>query len=138
MRQGLIGAVLAALLAGAVWAQDALPRNAGIEDTIQSQIDAFLRDDFDTAFTYASPGIQSMFGTPENFGAMVRNGYPMVWRPEELRYLELRGEGPARKQIVEIVDGAGQVHRLEYSMIRTEAGWRIDGVRVLPAPPPLA
>lgn len=108
-----------------------------VQGVISGQITAFLADDFTTAFTFASPGIRRLFGTPERFGAMVRDGYPMVWRPGDVRYLELEGSGDARRQIVEITDGAGRLHRLEYSMVLTDAGWRIDGVRFLPAPPPL-
>ena len=52
-----------------------------IESVISKQIEAFRADDFATAFTFASPNIRSMFGTPDNFGVMVRRGYPMVWRP---------------------------------------------------------
>ena len=48
----LIGVLLSALfLAQASVAEE---RIEGIERTIQSQIDAFLVDDFDTAFTFAS------------------------------------------------------------------------------------
>ena len=106
----------------------------GIEATIGAQIQAFLADDFVTAFTFASPGIQGLFGTPERFGQMVRNGYPMVWRPDELRYLELRDVNGALWQKVLIRDHAGAVHVLDYQMIRTTAGWRINGVQILDAP----
>jgi len=58
-----------------------------IKAVIGNQIEAFLADDFATAFTFASPMIREIFRTPENFGSMVRNGYPMVWRPAEIRYL---------------------------------------------------
>lgn len=109
-----------------------------VQGVISRQIAAFLADDVATAFSFASPGIQRLFGTPERFGEMVRNGYPMVWRPGDVRFLGIEGADDARRQIVEITDGAGRLHRLEYSMIRTGEGWRIDGVRFLPAPPPLA
>ena len=46
---------------------------------INGQIEAFQRDDFNAAFSYASPGIQGIFGTAERCGQMVRNGYPTVW-----------------------------------------------------------
>lgn len=111
-----------------------LPRESGIEATIQSQIDAFLRDDFGTAFTYASPNIKMLFGSPERFGAMVRNGYPMVWRPDEVRFLELRDINGALWQKVMIRDQAGQVHLLDYQMIQGADGWQINGVQILRAP----
>ena len=70
----------------------AAAQEGDIRDVISSQIDAFLEDDFVTAFTFAHPSIRNMFRTPDNFGRMVRNGYPMVWRPAEVDYLDLRQE----------------------------------------------
>lgn len=107
-----------------------------VRDTIRSQIDAFLADDFDTAFSFASPNIQGIFGTPENFGAMVRGGYPMVWRPADVRFLDLRDEGGFLWQNILVTDGNGQRHVLEYQMIRLESGWKINGVRYLKAASP--
>ena len=49
-------------------------QNAEVEATIDGQIEAFLADDFNRAFTFASPNIQQIFRTPENFGLMVRQG----------------------------------------------------------------
>jgi hypothetical protein len=105
-----------------------------IEANIRGQIDAFKADDFTTAFTFASPSIQRLFGTPENFGAMVRNGYPMVWRPAEIRFLELREVAGQLWQKVMITDEAGQVHVLDYQMIDLENDWKINGVQILDAP----
>lgn len=106
-----------------------------IRDVIQSQIDAFLADDFARAFTYASPGIQGIFRTPETFGRMVRQGYPMVWRPDEVRFLDLEEREGALHQKVLIRDGAGANHVLDYTMEPDgQGGWKIDGVRILEAP----
>ena len=90
---------------------------ADIEDVINRQMDAFKADDFSTAFTFASPNIRNMFRTPENFGRMVAQGYPMVWRPAEIEYLDLREDGGSLKQTIRIVDQKGGVHLLAYSMI---------------------
>ncbi|MDJ1015043.1 MAG: DUF4864 domain-containing protein [Paracoccaceae bacterium] len=117
-----------------VRAADVLPAEPGIEGTIQSQIDAFLVDDFVTAFTFASPNIQGMFGSPERFGSMVRSGYPMVWRPGEVRFLELRDVGGQLWQKVMIRDQQGQLHVLDYQMVQSEGLWKINGVQVLRAP----
>ena len=106
-----------------------------IRDVISSQIDAFKVDDFETAFTFAAPSIQNLFQTPENFGRMVSNGYPMVWRPADVTYLDLRIEdGAGVFQDVQIVDGNGDVHLLEYRMQQIGERWRISGVRLLEAP----
>lgn len=110
------------------------PRIPAIEQTIQSQIDAFLADDFGKAFTYASPNIQRLFRDSSNFGAMVKRGYPMVHRPSEVEFLELRRQGPLLFQKVMMRDANGIPHFMEYNMIETESGWQIDGVQLLRAP----
>ena len=122
-----------------IWAErspaaEVLPPEPGIESTIRSQIDAFLIDDFATAFTFASPNIKSLFGSSERFGQMVRNGYPMVWRPGELRFLELRDIDGALWQKVMIRDQAGEFHMLDYQMIEGPEGWQINGVQILRRP----
>jgi Domain of unknown function (DUF4864) len=123
-----LAAALVLALATAAPAQTA----DGIESTIRSQMDAFLADDFATAFTFASPTIKGVFGTPENFGAMVKQGYPMVHRPAEVRMLERRAVGGAMVQRVMVTDGAGNTHVLDYQMIETADGWQINGVQLLP------
>ena len=102
-----------------------------IEANIGAQINAFKADDFVTAFTYASPNIQKLFRTPENFGAMVRNGYAMVWRPAEIRFLELRQISGFWWQKVMVVYANGRVHILDYQMVQLENGWKINGVQLL-------
>ena len=129
MRIGLYGLLTAAFLALPATAQD-----TPIEQTIQSQIDAFLADDFATAFSFASPNIKGMFGTAENFGAMVKNGYPMVYRPAEVEMGELREVAGNLWQRVRVVDQAGKAWYLDYMMIETAEGWQINAVQLLPAP----
>ncbi|WP_282120178.1 DUF4864 domain-containing protein [Ruegeria atlantica] len=126
MRRLLLAVSLSAGLASGAFAQ-----NAEIEANIAAQIQAFKAGDFVTAFTFASPNIQNFFGTPENFGAMVRNGYPMVWRPADVRFLELREVAGALWQKVMITDSNGQVHVLDYQMVQQENGWKINGVQLL-------
>ena len=133
MRAILLTLVLIFGLSGAAHAQ-----GDQIEATIGAQLDAFKADDFDTAFTYASPNIQRLFQTPDNFGRMVRGGYPMVWRPAEVTFLDLAETNDLLFQRVQIRDGEGRLHVLEYQMIETEDGWKINGVRILEAPPATA
>ncbi|MEL7012862.1 MAG: DUF4864 domain-containing protein [Pseudomonadota bacterium] len=113
-----------------VMATGAVKANDDIKSVISSQIDAFLQDDFVSAFDFASPMIQGMFGTPERFGNMVRNGYPMVWRPADVEFLSVDERGGALIQNVMIKDASGKLFLLEYEMIESENGWLINGVRV--------
>ena len=98
---------------------------------ISDQIAAFEADDFATAFSFASPGIQDLFGSADRFGQMVRQGYPMVWHPGGVRFADLTEEGGRTLQRVFVTDAAGALHLLEYEMVPGEGGWRIDGVRLL-------
>ncbi len=134
MRGIFVGLFAGLWLTGVAWAQEVLAPDAGIESTIQSQIDAFRKDDFGRAFTFASPSIQGMFGTPENFGAMVRNGYPMVWRPSDVVYGDLREIAGNLWQKVIVQDAQGQTFVLDYQMVQVDGAWRIAGVQILPAP----
>ena len=105
-----------------------------IQLVIESQIDAFQADDFAQAFSYASPNIKSLFGTPETFGMMVRDGYPMVYRPSDVDMLSLREVAGNLWQGVRVVDQAGAVWFLDYMMVETPEGWQINAVQILPAP----
>lgn len=119
---------------GLVGAGSAAAQEGPIEGVIQSQVDAFLAGDTRTAFSYASPTIKRLFGSPERFARMVEQGYPMVWRPSEVRYLERRDFGGGVLQRVLMRDGAGVPWVLEYQMIEGPEGWVINGVQVLQAP----
>ncbi|MEL6234352.1 MAG: DUF4864 domain-containing protein [Pseudomonadota bacterium] len=112
-------------------AQDSDP---AIEGVITRQIEAFLSNDVDRAFTFASPMIQQMFVTPQRFGQMVRQGYPMVWRPSEVTMGELRRERGRLVQSVILRDGAGALFIADYEMIEIDGAWRINGVRIRRAP----
>ena len=129
MRFGLYGLMTSALLALPLQAQE-----APIERTIQSQLDAFLADDFATAFSFASPNIKGIFGTSDNFGAMVKEGYPMVYRPSSVEMQDLREIAGNLWQRVRVVDQAGAAWYLDYMMIETAEGWQINAVQLLPAP----
>lgn len=127
------------VLAAALWialAFAATAQGREIEGVIGAQIEAMRADDFATAFDYASPNIQSRFGSADNFAAMVRGGYPMVWKPSGLRYLELREIAGALWQKVQVTDAEGRVHLLDYQMVNTGNGWKINAVQLLPAPVP--
>ena len=117
----------------AVTALSAQAQGAEIRGTISQQFEAFKADDFATAFTFATPTLQQFFQNPQNFGQMVTKGYPMVWRPAAVDYLELREEGGAFFQKVQITDAKGRFHILEYRMMQTSKGWRIGGVQMLEA-----
>lgn len=120
---------LAIVFGSAAQAQD-----QSIEDVISSQLRAFNDRDVQKAWQYASPMIQGMFQTPENFGNMVRNGYPMVWDNADARFLDQSDVGIGIRQEVMIKGPDGAFYILDYLMVQTPNGWQINGVQVIPAP----
>ena len=119
--------LVAAMSGGPAMAQDA---SDDIRAVISEQIEAFRADDFERAFTYASPMIKRMFGDSVRFGRMVREGYPMVWRPSDVRFSGLSERGGRTVQSVLVKDGSGALYIVDYEMIAEGDGWRINGVRV--------
>jgi hypothetical protein len=125
--------ILALLLAVSLGPSGLRAQDSAVPDVIRDQISAFQADDFVAAFDFASPTIKRLFGTPERFGQMVQSGYPMVYRPAEVRMLEQRDLGGVKVQRVMIRDEQGRFHMLDYQMIPTETGWQINGVQLLQA-----
>ncbi|MGJ8612200.1 MAG: DUF4864 domain-containing protein [Octadecabacter sp.] len=117
-----------------LWAGSANAQDASIEDVITNQLQAFNDRDVAQAWQYASPMIQGIFQTPENFGLMVENGYPMVWDNSDVRFLDQEPIGPRTRQEVQIQGPQGLFYILDYQLIETPDGWLIDGVQVIPAP----
>ncbi len=127
--------ILAAVLAMMVWLLPVQAQeNQAIEDVIGQQLQAFNDRDVAAAWEFASPMIQGMFGNPGRFGQMVEQGYPMVWDNRDAQFMELEGDGRLMLQRVFIRDAEGNGWVLSYTMLQTDAGWKINGVQVLPAP----
>jgi uncharacterized protein DUF4864 len=105
-----------------------------IQTVISNQINAFLKDDISAAYTYAAPNIKQMFPTPEVFGMMVRQGYPMVYKPSAYRFSEAGIVAGTRYQNVLLEDQSGRFYIAEYAMVETKNGWKIKAVRVYPRP----
>ncbi|WP_395682826.1 DUF4864 domain-containing protein [Inquilinus sp.] len=102
-----------------------------IVGVIQKQLDAFRGDRAVEAFGYASANIQHMFGTADNFLAMVRQGYPPVYRPRSVDFRELVTTEGRIVQKVLFVGPDGVPVIAEYFMERQPDGsWRIDGCRL--------
>ena len=99
-----------------------------IEQVITSQLDAFGRDASDAAFSLASPKIKRLFGDAANFMAMVRQGYPPVYRPRSFAFEQLVTINDQIVQRVMIVGPDGAPALALYTMEREPDGtWRIDG-----------
>ena len=96
---------------------------------ISSQISAFGKSDIDKAYSFASPFIKSKFNTAENFGEMVRFGYPMIWAPKEYKFLEFNLFNDNLIQRVLFIDAQERIFMFDYELKKYDSGdWLINGV----------
>ena len=136
MRKGFLSVLVGLWLALPAHAQSPGDQ-AAIRGTIERQIQAFRADDGAAAFAFADANIQSMFGNPERFMAMVRQGYAMIYRPRSYAFGDAKTDGDVIAQIVEFdgLDGTSAV-ALYYMARQQDGSFRIAGVELLPAKRP--
>ena len=115
MRALLAGLTLL-LAAALVQPAPARADEGAIRSVIESQIDAFRADDETRAYSFAAPGIQRLFPSPERFMTMVRQGYPPVYRPRDYAFGDLRETTRGPVQEVTIVDEAGVTWQALYAL----------------------
>lgn len=103
-----------------------------VTDVITDQLDAFSQRDPQRAFSYASPMIQGLFGSPDNFAAMVERGYPLIWSNRSKEFTDRFKQGQRIRQTVIVTGVNGARAAFEYDMIRLNEEWKINGVRPVP------
>lgn len=101
---------------------------------IEAQFAAFKEGDYARARSFAATALQAQFTVPA-FERMVKEGYPVIAYWHALRVEAVQDNG--REAVVEVLvrSQRGRVHHFRYWLLREEAGWRINGVFELPAPP---
>jgi hypothetical protein len=121
-----------ALLPLCAWAQAPKSDAKAAAEPVVKQLEAFRRDDYDTAYTFASEEIQLQFDRLR-FEVMVRSGYPEIARSAfaTVTGAELQPEGRAYVT-VRIAGANGQVVEALYELV-WEGAWRINGVATRPA-----
>ena len=137
LMRALMAAVLALVLAPGMARTADLDTSSAtaIRQIIENQLSAFQRDDGAEAFSYASPGIQSMFQTPEVFMDMVRQGYKPVYRPRDVQFRDLKVEGNVIVQEVHLIGPDGRSVLARYTMEQQPDGsWRISGCYLTESP----
>ena len=132
-------AALLMLLAAALPARAGAPtadETTEFQRIIAGQIAAFNADDGATAFGFAAPMIQQVFAAPDAFMAMVKKGYPQVYRQKSYSFEDAIADSADRPgQKVRIIDLEGKTWIALYTMEKQPDGtWRINGCYILPAP----
>jgi hypothetical protein len=108
--------LMIALVAGSATFAYAAEDIAAAQSIIQSQEDAFSRDDAAAAYTFASPTIKSWYRTPDTFMSMVRNGYAPVYRHRSFEFGEATISDGKIKQQVHIIDADGVAWEALYTL----------------------
>ncbi|MBC7706355.1 MAG: DUF4864 domain-containing protein [Rhodoferax sp.] len=103
-----------------------------VQRVVQAQLDAFAADNADLAFSLAAPSIKQLFGNADNFLQMVRTGYPVVYRPASVSFLQPEPDAKEVVQPVHLTDGQGHAWLAVYRVQRQkDKSWRIAGCVVL-------
>ena len=105
---------------------------SAMRKAIEGQLTAFRRDDGIKAFSYASPGIQERFGTPQQFLEMVRQQYAAVYRPASIVFLKPQSDAGMIIYPVQLTDREGRVWMALYTMQRYGKAWKISGCQLVP------
>lgn len=113
---------------------------AAARSIIESQIQAFLADDMQTAYSFAAPSIKRMYPDESRFFDMVKRGYQPVYRPGNFAFgrSKLAPDGSGLIQEVLIQGPDGQDWTALYSLERQPDGsFKINGVQMIKAAAPI-
>lgn len=105
-----------------------------VRTVVEAQLAAFAADDAKRAFSYAAPAIRDMFGSADQFMAMVRAGYPVIYRPSAVIFLQPEWIQGQLVQGVQLTDASGALWLAIYRLDRqADKSWRISGCEVQPS-----
>ena len=109
-------ALLVAIFLGSILPAGAEEDVASGQAVIRSQEEAFGRDDAAAAYTFAAPGIKSIYQTPDIFMFMVRSGYAPVYRHRSFEFGEAKTYEGKIYQQVHIIDANGDAWEALYTL----------------------
>lgn len=109
---------------------------AAIRQVIENQLQAFAADNGEAAYTHAAPIVKGAFRSVDQFMAMVKQGYPPVYRNKGHDFGEAFTDGlgrPAQRVILRGMDG--KTYEASYFMEKQPDGtWMIAGCVLLVIP----
>lgn len=139
-RSWMLGAALGAAVGFlSIWnfrAEKILPALAPQENPrelyslAESQIAAFRRNDFSTAYTYAASGIRQKFPL-DQFREMVRSTYPHLTHSGRLNFGETQFAANVRASAMISVSNGSESVPMIYAFVKEEGKWKIEGVQML-------
>lgn len=108
---------------------------AQVHDAVQGQLDALARDDAEKAFSFAAPNVRNRLGSADRFLAMVRSGYPVVYRHTSADFMvPQRLHDGTVVQRLRMTDTAGQSWLATYTLRQQpNRVWLISGCDIQPS-----
>ncbi len=101
---------------------------AAIQQVIQGQMNAFKVDDWNAAFAYAAPSIQTKFQSSQVFSQIVTQAYQPVYRPRGVEFRAVKASEFGPTQEVFVVGPDGLSYLAYYTMEKQlDGSWRISG-----------
>ena len=126
-------ALAGCLLADAAWADGVSQAQASqARAVVQAQLDAFAADDSLRAFLLGTDALRKRFGSPDRFMAMVRRGYPVIYRPAAVAFLKPQRDGDQLIQPVQLTDAQGNGRLATYRLEQRGKAWLIAACEVAP------
>ena len=100
----------------------------GIESTINNQTQAFSQEDFELAYTYASPSFRANV-TLNSFVGIIAGSYGPLISSSTLAFRDCYTNLEASLGVIDVsfVQGGEDVYGLRYLMVETPDGWRVEG-----------
>ena len=99
---------------------------------IESQIQAFLDENAELAYSYAAPLIKMKFNNPLEFMSMVKNYYEPVYNPKQFYFIDARYFEGAIYHQLHVISQKDESFLATYSLIQDGGKWKISGCAVYP------
>lgn len=106
---------------------------ADIRQVIQTQLDAFQRDDGEASYALAAPSVKERFPTPEAFNKMVRDNYSPIYNLREVKFLTPSIAQGRILQGIQFLSEENQLLLAVFTLERqTDKSWKIKACDLMP------
>jgi hypothetical protein len=101
---------------------------AAVEEIVNAQTQAFAKNDYELAYSFASPSFRSSVSL-NGFVAIIAGSYGPLIESSELRFSDCLANSNGGFALIDVsfLQGGDFVYALRYLMVETSDGWRVDG-----------
>jgi hypothetical protein len=99
-----------------------------IENTVNSQTSAFAENNFELAYSFASPSFRSNVSL-EGFVQIIASSYGPLIESSQLKFSNCLVNADSGFALIDVsfLEAGDYVYGLRYLMVRTSDGWRVEG-----------